>query len=46
MAIDITVQGNGSKVKRCLINRKEGKKCFLPADAEGRKVVTITLGNS
>ena len=46
MALDITVQGNGAKIKQCRINGKEAKDCFLPADGEGRKVVTITVGNT
>ena len=46
MSLDITVQGNGSKIKKCRINGKEAKDCFLPADGEGRKVVTITVGDS
>ncbi len=46
MTLDVTVQGNGAKVQRCLISGKDAKERFLPADAEGRKVVTITLGNS
>jgi glycogen debranching enzyme len=44
MALDITVQGSGSKIKRSAINGKETADCFLPADGEGRKVVTITVG--
>jgi glycogen debranching enzyme len=46
MALDITIQGNGAKIKQCRIDGKEAKECFLPADGEGRKVVTITVGNS
>ena len=46
MAIDITVQGNGSKIKQSSINGKAAGDCFLPADGEGRKVVSITVGNS
>ena len=46
MAIDITVQGNGSKIKRSAVNGKEAADCFLPADGVGRKVVTITLGET
>jgi len=46
MALDITVQGNGSKIKQCVINGKEAADGFLPADGEGRKVVSITVGNT
>ena len=46
MALDVTVEGNGSKIKQCRINGKEAKECFLPADGEGRKAVTITVGNT
>jgi glycogen debranching enzyme len=46
MALDITVQGNGAKIKQCRINGKKTKDGFLPADGEGRKVVAITVGNT
>jgi glycogen debranching enzyme len=46
MTLDITVQGNGSKIKKSTINGKEAADCFLPADGEGRKTVTITVGDS
>jgi hypothetical protein len=46
MALAITVSGNGSKIKKCSIDGKEAKDCFLPADGEGRKVVLITAGDS
>ncbi len=46
MALDITVEGNGAKIKQCRIDGKETKDCFLPVDGEGRKVVTITVGST
>ena len=45
MALDITVEGNGAKIKQCRVDGKETKDGFLPVDGEGRKVVAITVGN-
>jgi glycogen debranching enzyme len=46
MSLDIAVQGNGAKIKQCRVNGIETKDGFLPAGGEGRKVVTIILGNT
>jgi glycogen debranching enzyme len=46
MALDITVTGNGAKIKQCLVNGKDAKDGFLPADEKGRRVITITVGNT
>jgi hypothetical protein len=45
IAIDITVQGSGSKIKKSSINGKDVTDCFLPADGEGRKVLSIVVGD-
>jgi hypothetical protein len=45
MSLDITVQGNGTKIKKSTINGKEATDCFLPAAGDGRKVIAITVGD-
>jgi len=45
MNLDLTIQGTGTTVKRCLINGQEVKDGLLRAAGEGRKQVVITLSN-
>ncbi|MGA2257739.1 MAG: hypothetical protein ABSG53_24010 [Thermoguttaceae bacterium] len=45
MTLDVTVRGNGTRVKRLLINGQEVKDGLLGAAGEGRKQVTIVVGD-
>jgi glycogen debranching enzyme len=46
MALDVTVSGSGSKIKKSTINGRDVKDCFLPADGEGRQVISIAVGDN
>jgi hypothetical protein len=46
MTFDVTIHGNGSKIKECSINGNKVENCFLPADGKGHKAITITVGDS
>jgi glycogen debranching enzyme len=45
MNLDLTIQGTGTTVKRCLINGQEVKDGLLGAVGEGRKQVTIIISD-
>jgi hypothetical protein len=45
MIIDVTVRGSGTKVNELVVNGKTSADGFLAAQDEGRKTVTIIMGD-